>query len=247
MTEALTVRDLRVTFGDREILKGINLTAAPGRVTALIGGSGSGKTTVLRSLLGLVAEASGKVGYPSGETIEVLQGARQDEEQDESIRRVRRSTGYVPQASTLLPFLSVRSNVSLPLRSIARVPRAIANARSNRYLEALVVSHLADMRPWRISGGERQRAAIARALVVQPQLLLLDEPTSALDVSTIKVSGEVIRREVHSRGSAALVASHNLGFVQNYCDVVVVLRGGTLSEPTEVADIDWKGLVSELL
>jgi ABC-type polar amino acid transport system ATPase subunit len=247
VTDLLTVRDLKVKFCNWEILAGVNLKAAPGRVTALVGGSGSGKTTLLRSLLGLVAEASGEVRYPSGETVRLCPDKQQDEEQCASIRRVRCSTGYVPQASTLLPFLSVRNNVSLPMRSITRVPRATADARANRYLEALAIGHLADLRPWQISGGERQRAALARALVVEPQLLLLDEPTSALDVGTIRVSGEVIRSEIHRRGSAAIIASHNLGFVQKYCDDVVALRGGMVGEPTKVVDIDWNGLLSELL
>ena len=246
MTGLLHVQDLRVSFGERQILNGIELLATPGKVTALIGGSGSGKTTLLRSILGLVPEARGRVEYPSSAALE-MRDVGHDEEREANLRAIRQDIGYVPQSSTLLPFLPVRNNVALPLRAVAGLERSEAEARANQYLEALGIAHLAEVRPWRISGGERQRAALARALVVEPELLLLDEPTSALDVGTIKLSGEVIRREVHNRNCAAVIASHNLGFVQNYCDEIVVLRGGAISKPVAPANIDWNKLVTELL
>ena len=246
MTGPLHVQDLHVSFGDREILKGVELVATPGKVTALVGGSGSGKTTLLRSVLGLVDEASGRIDYPSGATLEM--GERHfDEEREAHLRTIRQDIGYVPQGSTLLPFLSVRNNVALPLRAVAGLERSEAEARSNLYLDALSIGHLGDVRPWRISGGERQRAALARALVTETRLLLLDEPTSALDVGTIKLSGEVIRRVVHDRNCAAVIASHNLGFVQSYCDEILVLRGGVLGTPIKPADVDWSRMVTELL
>lgn len=170
-----------------------------------------------------------------------------DEDRDAYLRDIRRTVGYVPQSSTLLPFLSVRNNVVLPLRAVAAVERNEAEMRANQNLEALAVGHLGDMRPWRISGGERQRAALARALVTEPSLLLLDEPTSALDVGTIKLTGEVVRRIVHERNCAAVIASHNLGFVQTYCEEIVILRGGILGGPVRTADVDWNQMITELL
>ncbi len=247
MTGALHVKDLRVSFGEREILKGVQLVAAPGKVTALVGGSGSGKTTLLRSILGLVPQARGTIDYPSGATLEMSERGQVDEDHDAYLRDIRQAIGYVPQSSTLLPFLSVRNNVALPLRAVAGVERSEAEARANQYLGVLAVGHLGDVRPWRISGGERQRAALARALVTEPGLLLLDEPTSALDIGTIKLTGEVVRRIVHEQNCAAVIASHNLGFVQSFCDEMVILRGGILGGPVRTADVDWNQMITELL
>ena len=183
-----------------DVLNGVDLTIAPGEIVALLGPSGSGKSTMLQAVGLLEGGFSG--------TIEI---AGQDASKLDSAERTtlrRDHLGFVYQFHHLLPDFTALENVVLP-QLLVGVKRGDAEARAEQLLSALGLSHRLDHRPSKLSGGEQQRVAVARALANKPQLVLADEPTGNLDEKTSeRVLGEFLEL-VRGQGSAALVATHN--------------------------------------
>ncbi len=251
----LSIDRLSFAYGPTPVLRDLSLTLGPGRILAIVGGSGSGKTTLLKCILLLLRPSSGSVAYFADASHRVdftdgavsLQGGgpRAMEEEDE--RAVRTRLGYVPQGSILFPFASLLENIALPLVEVRKAAKAEAVATARKALTRLGVGELANSQPWEVSGGQLQRAAIARAMAVEPALYLLDEPTGALDATNVTLVGEQLRSDVRERGCSAIFVTHNLGFAQAFCDEICVLREGRLNQPAPVASIDWESLVRELL
>jgi ABC-type polar amino acid transport system ATPase subunit len=200
---ALTVRGLRLTRGAREILRGVDLHAAAGEVVALMGLSGSGKTTILRIIAGLEAPDAGEV--------------------------IAAKVGMVFQFHFLFEHLSAIDNVTLAPAHVQRVPIGQARARAQALLDQLGVGHRATALPRELSGGEAQRVAIARALAVDPPLLLLDEPTASLDPARRNDLGDSLRQLAQS-GRALVMTSHDDDFVREFATRVVVLANGEVVE-----------------
>jgi ABC-type polar amino acid transport system ATPase subunit len=245
--QSLQLDSWRVQFGQKVILENISLEAKPGRVTAVVGASGSGKTSLLKSLLGLIPDTYGNVCMPGGKSLTLTVEGGSVRARPNVFQDLNKAAGYVPQGYTLFPHLNLRDNVSLPLKAVHKAVPTEAQARADVLLKMMGISELGIARPWQVSGGQRQRAALARALSTEPKLLLLDEPTSALDVVSIKVVGEAIRSEVQRASSVALVASHNLGFVRAYCDDLIMLQDKTATPPVMLSEVDWTKLVAELI
>lgn len=200
---ALSVQGLHLSRGTRTILAGVDLQARAGEVVALMGLSGSGKTTILRVLAGLERADSGAIDVPKA--------------------------GMVFQFHYLFEHLSAIDNVCLAPVHVHGTSRAAAEARARELLGELGVGHRERALPRELSGGEAQRVAIARALAVDPPLLLLDEPTASLDPARRNDLGDVLGRLAGS-GRTLLLTSHDDDFVHDFATRVVILANGRVVE-----------------
>ena len=214
MTGVLTVRDLRLLRGTREILKGVSFAVGGGEVAALMGLSGSGKTTILRAVADL---------EPEGRTTVQIEGP-----QVQTVRSGGR-VGMVFQFHCLFEHLSVMDNVCLAPVHVHGVSRSDAASRASQWLEQLGIGHRATALPRELSGGEAQRAAIARALAMDPPLLLLDEPTASLDPPRRTALGTLLT-QLASAGRAILLTSHDVDFVRDHATRVLILSEGEIVE-----------------
>ena len=210
MSRALDARNIRLKRGAREILRGLSLHADNGEVVALMGLSGSGKTTMLRVVAGLESSDGG----------EVTAG----------------KVGMVFQFHFLFEHLSAIDNVTLAPIEVHRMPAADARRRAQSLLDQLGVGHRASALPRELSGGEAQRVAIARALAVDPPVLLLDEPTASLDPARRNELGKVLR-DLAATGRALILTSHDDDFVRDFATRVVVLANGEVVEEGDPRDV----------
>ena len=223
---ALRIEGLHKSFGDLEVLKGIDLELAQHEVVCLIGSSGSGKSTLLRCVNLLEPIDAGRV-VVAGDEI-TARGV--------DVNRIRRRIGIVFQAFNLFPHMNVIDNVSLGPRKVLGLSRADAEQRATELLERI---GLADKRrdyPDRLSGGQQQRVAIVRALAMQPDLLLLDEITSALDPELVAEVLNLIR-ELAGNGMTMLIATHEMSFAREIANRVCFLDGGRILETAPPAEM----------
>ncbi len=227
---AVEVAGLHKRFGDLEVLKGVSLSAANGDVVAIIGGSGSGKSTMLRCINMLELPTSGAVSI-QGETIEMkpdrwggLQPANAAQ-----LRRIRTRLAMVFQSFNLWQHMTVLGNVIEAPVQVMGVPRDEAIARAEKLLERVGLSDKRDVYPAFLSGGQQQRAAIARALAVEPEVMLFDEPTSALDPELV---GEVLAviADLAREGRTMLLVTHEMKFAREVANHVVFLADGVIEE-----------------
>jgi polar amino acid transport system ATP-binding protein len=219
MSAVLTASGIWKAFGDKEVLRGISLELEANEVVALIGPSGSGKSTLLRCLNLLEPIDDGQI----------LLGGDDISDPRVDADRVRARFGVVFQHYNLFPHLSVLDNVTLAARRVHRMPRKEAEDRAMRWLERIGLADKAREHPDRLSGGQQQRAAIARAIMTDPEVLLLDEITSALDPELV---GEVLDlvRELASDGATILMATHEMAFARDVAHRVLFLDGGVVVE-----------------
>lgn len=222
----LAVRGLRLARGSREILRGVHLSAARGEVVALMGLSGGGKTTTLRTIVALEPFDTGQIDVDG---VVLRPGPLPRESR---LRDLRRKVGLVFQLHHLFDHLPVLENVVLAPMHAFGTARADAERRAMALLESLGVGHRARALPRELSGGEAQRAAIARALATDPPVLLLDEPTASLDPARRFDLASALRGLAAS-GRTLLVATHDIEFVQACADRGVVLAGGEVVEEGE--------------
>ena len=227
MTESvepiLRVQGLRKTYGEGHTqvvaVDGADMTVDEGEFVALLGPSGSGKTTLISMIGGLLAPTSGTVGL--GAT-EVTAMSRKD------LTRFRATqVGFVFQSANLVPFLTARENL-LYVASLVGTPKKDAHARVDQLLEELGLADRAGNLPEQLSGGERQRVAIGRALMNDPDLVLVDEPTAALDTAMGRSVVELLQREIKSRGKTGIMVTHDLRMVE-YTDRVFEILDGVLT------------------
>lgn len=207
---ALSIRDLRHSYGATPALGGVDLDVAPGEIVALLGRSGCGKTTLLRAVAGLVTPGGGSVELAGRK---VVDGGR------ELVPTERRGVGLVFQEYALFPSMSVVANVGFGLRG--RDPARVASL-----LDRLGLSGLSERRPAALSGGQQQRVALARALAPRPSILLLDEPFANLDGALRVELGALLREAVRAEGAAALLVSHDRADALALADRVALLAPG---------------------
>ena len=216
---AVELHGVRKSFGEEEVLHGIDLEVEEHQVVCLIGASGSGKSTLLRcvNLLEPIDEGRIVVG---GEEV-TAPGVDAD--------RVRRGIGIVFQAYNLFPHMTVLRNVTLAPREVLGKSKAEADAEALELLRRFGLAERAGDYPDRLSGGQQQRVAIVRALAMRPKLMLLDEVTSALDPELV---GEVLNviRELAAGGMTMLIATHEMGFAREIANRVCFLDGGVILE-----------------
>ena len=216
---ALELEGIHKSFGDLEVLRGIDLALAEHEVVCLIGASGSGKSTLLRCVNLLEPIDAGRI---------VVSG-REITERGVDVNEVRRGIGIVFQAFNLFPHKTVLDNVTLAPRKARGLSRAEAAREAATLLERFGLVEKRDDYPDRLSGGQQQRVAIARALAMQPRLLLLDEVTSALDPELVAEVLDVIR-ELAAGGMTMLIATHEMGFARDVANRVCFLHEGRILE-----------------
>ncbi|KQR78269.1 glutamine ABC transporter ATP-binding protein [Rhizobium sp. Leaf384] len=219
------VRALNVgkSFGTHKVLDGINLTVRSGEVLAIIGPSGSGKSTLLRCLNQLEPQTEGSITL-AGITIDARKAATKKQLTD-----LRRSAGMVFQSFNLFPHLSVLQNISLPQQRVLGRPKAEADIRSRALLERVGLASKADHYPVRCSGGQQQRIAIARALALDPKIMLFDEPTSALDPE-LGLEVLAVMKELADGGMTMVVVTHEMHFAETVSNRVMIMADGRVLE-----------------
>ncbi len=233
----LVAENIRKSFGDLEVLRGVSVTARRGDVISILGSSGSGKSTFLRCINFLETPDSGRIVL-EGEEVRVRTDARgrlagADPKQ---IARLRSRLGFVFQQFNLWSHMTVLQNVMEgPVQVLRRDP-AEARDEAMAVLEKVGIAQKADAYPAQLSGGQQQRVAIARALAMRPSALLFDEPTSSLDPELV---GEVLRvmRELAEEGRTMLVVTHEMGFAREVSSRVVFLHKGVVEEEGPPRDV----------
>ena len=224
----IKVSGLKKSFGDNEVLKGIDLEIEQGEVVCIIGPSGSGKSTLLRCLNRLEDVTGGEI-LVDGESIT-------DPKAD--VDAIRRHMGMVFQQFNLFPHMSVLENLTwAPVQLKLKTPEE-AKEKALKLLERVGLSEKADAMPRSLSGGQQQRVAIARALCMDPDIMLFDEPTSALDPEMVCEVLDVMR-ELAAEGMTMVCVTHEMGFAHDVADRVMFVDGGVICEqgkPTEVLD-----------
>jgi len=216
---ALKLENVHKSFGDHEVLRGIDLDVAEHEVVCLIGASGSGKSTLLRCVNLLEPVGAGRIWL----------GDEEITRRGVDVNAVRRRIGIVFQAFNLFPHMSVLRNVTLAPRDVLKLPRAKAEARALELLRRFGLESRRDDYPDRLSGGQQQRVAIVRALAMQPELMLLDEVTSALDPELVAEVLNVIR-ELAEGGMTMLIATHEMSFARDIANRVCFLEDGLILE-----------------
>ncbi|MGJ7568368.1 amino acid ABC transporter ATP-binding protein [Variovorax sp. GB1R11] len=222
----LEISGLRKSYGDTEVLRGVDLHVNAGELVCVIGPSGSGKSTVLRCCNLLETPSGGRI-YANGHDVT---SATVD------INRLRQDIGMVFQQFNLYPHLSALDNVALALRKVQRRSAAEAQALAQAALEQVGLGGKARSFPSELSGGQQQRVGIARAVALKPHVILFDEPTSALDPELVEDVLHVMR-DLRQRGMTMLVVTHEMAFAHAAADRVVFMDGGVVVEQGSAADV----------
>ena len=234
---ALVAEDIHKSFGKLEVLKGVSLTAHQGDVIAMLGSSGSGKSTFLRCINMLETPDRGRI-FVGGELIRMTttKSGKPVPEDADQVDRIRARIGMVFQQFNLWTHMTVLQNVIEAPIHVLKIAKPEATERGLAMLEKVGLSDKLDYYPAHLSGGQQQRAAIARALAMEPEVMLFDEPTSALDPELI---GEVLRviRKLAEEGRTMIVVTHEVGFAREVSNHAVFLHEGRIEEegpPSEI-------------
>ena len=226
---ALEVEDLHKRFGALEVLKGVSIRAQNGDVISMLGSSGSGKSTLLRCINLLETPDSGAV-HVNGELIRMKRTATGAKPADHhQVDRIRTKLGMVFQSFNLWSHMTVLENVIEAPVHVLKKPKAEAIERAEALLAKVGIADKRNHYPAHLSGGQQQRAAIARALAMEPQVMLFDEPTSALDPELV---GEVLKvmRDLAREGRTMLIVTHEIGFAREVSSRTVFLHQGRIEE-----------------
>ncbi|MBR4225880.1 MAG: amino acid ABC transporter ATP-binding protein [Candidatus Methanomethylophilaceae archaeon] len=215
----IEVRSLKKSYGDNEILKGIDLDIHAGEVVVIIGPSGCGKSTLLRSLNLLEKPTSGTITFEGTEITD----------RTVDINKIRTKIGMVFQQQSLFPTMSVKKNIMLAPVYLKMMTEAEASDKADDLLRRLGLSDKADVFPSKLSGGQQQRVGIVRALAMNPDVMLFDEPTSALDPEMV---GEVLAlmKDLANIGMTMVIVTHEMRFAREVADRVIFIDGGVIGE-----------------
>ena len=248
-TPMISAQNVHKSFGQLEVLKGIDLEVQPGEVACLLGPSGSGKSTFLRCVNHLDKATAGRL-YVDGELIGYREknGTLYEISEKEAAEQ-RSDIGMVFQSFNLFPHRTVIENIIEAPVQVKKIPEDTARARAMELLEDVGLASKANNYPVQLSGGQQQRVAIARAVARNPKLMLFDEPTSALDPELV---GEVLRvmKDLAAEGMTMLVVTHEMGFAREVADKVFFMDGGVVIEsgsPAEVLDNPQQPRTKEFL
>ena len=215
----IEIKNINKWFGDLQALNSVNFTVQQGKVLVIIGPSGSGKSTLLRCINFLETPTDGEVQFMGNLLVE----------NDKNLNSHRADIGMVFQSFNLYAHLSVLDNITLALRVVKKYNRKTAEDIAMAQLEKVGIADKANKMPLQISGGQQQRAAIARALAMEPKLMLFDEPTSALDPEMIKEVLDVMMLLV-KEGITMVIVTHEMGFARAAADEVIFMDYGRIVE-----------------
>ena len=236
-SDVLVVEDLHKSFGQTEVLKGISLTAKNHDVLAILGSSGSGKSTFLRCINLLETPNSGRV-WVNGELIQMAQGPNgtMQPADAQQIVRIRRKLSMVFQQFNLWTHMTALQNVMFAPVKVLGVDKQDAMQQAMAYLEKVGLANKSQHYPNQLSGGQQQRVAIARALAMEPDVMLFDEPTSALDPELVSEVLKVMRA-LAEEGRTMLVVTHEMGFAREVASRVVFFHQGKIEEEGRPAEL----------
>ena len=222
----ISVKGLRKSYGKNEVLKGIDIEIQPGEVVAIVGPSGCGKSTFLRCLNLLEKPTGGEIIYHD---VDLVKASAKE------ASKVLLGMGMVFQQFNLFPHKTVIDNITMAPTQVQKVSKADAEAKAMELLKIVGLADKRDAYPNQLSGGQQQRIAIARALALQPEVVLFDEPTSALDPEMV---GEVldVMKKLAAEGMTMLVVTHEMGFAREAADRVIFIDGGVIVEDSAPAE-----------
>jgi len=223
-------RNLHKSYGDLQVLAGIDLDVKPGEKISIIGPSGSGKSTLLRLLMTLEEPNAGNIEVDGLSMWTVERDGRTVPADEAHLRIVRSKLGMVFQHFNLFPHMTALENVSLAPRIVKREPRGSADRRAHELLDLVGLDDKADAKPAQLSGGQKQRVAIARALAMEPRVLLFDEVTSALDPELVGEVLGVLRDLAHREDYTMLIVTHEMQFAREIADRVLFFDQGKIIE-----------------
>jgi phospholipid/cholesterol/gamma-HCH transport system ATP-binding protein len=225
----IRVRDLQVGFGDRLVLDGLSLDVRRGEILGIVGGSGSGKSVLLRTILGLIPKRAGRIEI-FGRDVDALD--------DRERRQLERRWGILFQQGALFSSLSVRENVQFQMREVLDVSPRLLDEMAIAKLEMVgLAPRDADKMPSELSGGMVKRAALARALALDPEFVFLDEPTSGLDPISAGEFDDLIKTLKGTLGLSVFMVTHDLDSLYSDCDRIAVLADGKVVEAGPIGEI----------
>lgn len=219
MTAVMEIQGLKKSFGNLDVLKGIDVSVEKGEVLSIIGPSGSGKSTFLRCLNMLERPTSGKV---------IFEG-RDLTDKKVNLREARQRIGMVFQLFNVFPHLSVLDNITLAPRMEKKLSKKEAEARADKLLAQVGLSEKRNSSSAELSGGQKQRLAIIRALAMDPEIMLFDEPTSALDPEMVREVLNVIA-QLSKTGMTIIIVTHEMAFAEKISDRVIFMDKGVIAE-----------------
>ena len=215
----IELKNLHKSFGDLHVLRGIDLKIEKGQIVTIVGPSGSGKSTVLRCMNLLEVPTEGQVIF---EGVDIT-------DKKVNIDEIRQSIGMVFQNFNLFPNMTILDNITLAPMRIKKLSKDEANKKAEALLERVGLLDKKDAYPSQLSGGQKQRIAIARALAMEPKMMLFDEPTSALDPEMVKEVLDVIK-ELAEEGMTMAIVTHEMGFAKEVSDRLLFVDGGKIIE-----------------
>lgn len=241
----INIKNLHKSFGDNEILKGIDLNIKKGETTIIIGPSGSGKTTLLRCLNLLEVPNNGTIRIGDNEL--VFGGDK--EPSDKEMLELRKNTGMVFQGFHLFPHMTVIANIMEGLTTVLKHPKKVAHDKALNLLDKVGLLDKANSYPHELSGGQQQRVAIARAMAIEPLVLLFDEPTSALDP---ELAAEVLKvmKGLSLEGMTMVVVTHNMSFARDVADNIIFIDNGIILDngtPEELLNNSTNARIKQFL
>ena len=218
----LYIKDLKVSYGESEVIGGLDLELKQGEILAVMGRNGMGKTTLFKSIIGILAAKGGSIRVDDVEVVDM-----------QSYRRVMNGLAYVPQGRMIFPNMTVKDNILIGLETAKR-------KRIPDYIYELfpVLDEMGKRKGGNLSGGQQQQLAIARALVTEPKVLLLDEPTEGIQPSIIKEMAQKLKKIRDMQGISIIVAEQVLSFTLDACDRFLVMEGGSVVHSSLREDVD---------
>ena len=214
----IEVRDLKKSFGPKQVLRGVSASVADGEVLSIIGGSGSGKSTFIKCVMRLISPDSGSIIVHGRETIRY--------QSEYELAQLRRQFGYLFQEGALFDSLSVAENVSFGLKYLTDIPETRHRNIAREMLELVGLKNVEDLRPSELSGGMKKRVALARALAPGPKCMLYDEPTSGLDPIMSDIINDLILDLKNKTGVTSIVITHDMKSAFKISDHIVMLHEG---------------------
>lgn len=223
MSENLAVQliDIRKSYGSQEVLKGVNLSIEEGKTTVIVGGSGTGKSQIIKHILGLIRPDSGQV---------IVYGKNLNTVNNRQLKEIRNNFGVLFQNAALFDSMTVFDNVALPLRERTRISEEEIDQIVNEKLVMMDVEGTNDKYPAQLSGGMKKRVGLARALVLNPKIVFFDEPTTGLDIAKSNEIYRVFFKTQTALGYTAVIVSHDVPRIFKLADYVALLHDGIVQD-----------------